>query len=71
MAGFIAGNRAKFKWRQMIVTADWVSSAMPDDAVAAATSPARRAAAWYRQPGNLEEAGCHATAAGSPPKPMR
>ncbi len=38
MADFIAGNRAKFKWRQMIVTADWVSSAMLDDAVAAASS---------------------------------
>jgi LuxR family maltose regulon positive regulatory protein len=31
----------------------------------------RRAAAWYRQAGNLEEAGHHAAAAGSPPKPMR
>lgn len=36
MADFIAGDRAKFKWRQMIVTADWVTSAMVDDAVRAA-----------------------------------
>jgi hypothetical protein len=36
MADFIAGDRTKFKWRQMIVTADWVSSAMLDDAVASA-----------------------------------
>jgi hypothetical protein len=38
MADFIAGERAKFKWRQMIVTADWVSSAMLDDAVASAVA---------------------------------
>jgi hypothetical protein len=36
MADFIAGNRAMFKWRQMIVTADWVSATMLDDAVASA-----------------------------------
>lgn len=36
MADFVAGDRAKFKWRQMIVTADWVTSAMLDDAVASA-----------------------------------
>jgi hypothetical protein len=38
MADFSAGNRAKFKWRQMIVTADWVSAAMVDDAVASAAT---------------------------------
>ena len=38
MTDFIAGDRAKFKWRQMIVTADWVSSTMLDDAVASAAS---------------------------------
>jgi hypothetical protein len=37
MADFIAGHRAKVKWRQMIVTADWVSTAMLDDAVASAS----------------------------------
>jgi hypothetical protein len=34
MADFIAGNRDKFKWRQMIVTADWVDEEMLHEAVA-------------------------------------
>jgi hypothetical protein len=38
MVDFIAGERSKFKWRQMIVTADWVSAEMLDDAVSAAGS---------------------------------
>lgn len=38
MADFIAGIRSKFKWQQMIVTADWVSQAMLDDAVAWAST---------------------------------
>jgi hypothetical protein len=38
MADLIAGNRARYKWRQMIVTADWVSSTMFDDAVASAST---------------------------------
>lgn len=36
MADFIAGNREKFRWRQMIVTADWVDAEMIDQAVATA-----------------------------------
>lgn len=35
MADFIAGKRDAFKWRQMIVTADWVDQEMFADAVAA------------------------------------
>jgi hypothetical protein len=34
MADFIAGNRDKWRWRQMIVTADWVDQEMFADAVA-------------------------------------
>jgi hypothetical protein len=34
MADFVAGNRDKFKWRQMIVTADWVDEEMFHGAVA-------------------------------------
>jgi hypothetical protein len=36
MRDFIAGNRGKFKWRLMIVTADWVDEEMFADAVAKA-----------------------------------
>jgi hypothetical protein len=36
MADFIAGNRDRFRWRQMIVTADWVNAEMFNQAVAAA-----------------------------------
>jgi hypothetical protein len=36
MADLIGGDRARFKWRQMIVTADWVTSTMLDDGVASA-----------------------------------
>jgi len=32
----VAGNRERFRWRLMIVTADWVDQAMFEDAVAAA-----------------------------------
>jgi hypothetical protein len=39
MRDFIAKKREKFKWRQMIVTADWVDQEMFDQAVAA---PAER-----------------------------
>jgi hypothetical protein len=34
----IVGNRAKLKWRLMIVTADWVDQAMLDEAVASAST---------------------------------
>lgn len=34
MSDFIAGDRDKFRWRQMIVTADWVDEAMFNHAVA-------------------------------------
>ena len=37
MAAFAAGNRAEFRWRQMIVTADWVDGPMFDGAVATAS----------------------------------
>jgi hypothetical protein len=37
MNDLIAGNRDKFKWRLMIVTADWVDQEMFDDAVAKAS----------------------------------
>lgn len=37
MADFIAGKREKFRWRQMIVTADWVDAKMLDEAVATAS----------------------------------
>jgi hypothetical protein len=43
----------------------------PEGGASAGAVLHRRAAAWYRQAGNLEEASYHATAAGSPPKPMR
>jgi hypothetical protein len=39
MADLIGGDRAKFKWRQMIVTADWVTSTMLDDGIASAAPP--------------------------------
>jgi hypothetical protein len=38
MNDFIAGNRDKFKWRQMIVTADWVDQEMFAAGVAAAST---------------------------------
>jgi hypothetical protein len=37
MNDFIAGNRDKLKWRQMIVTADWVDEAMFGQAVTMAS----------------------------------
>jgi len=37
MADFVAGNRDAFRWRQMIVTADWVDREMFDRAVATAS----------------------------------
>ena len=33
MEDFIAGNKAKFKWRMMIVTADWVTDEMFEQAI--------------------------------------
>ena len=37
MNDFIAGNRDKFKWRLMIVTADWVDAELLDQAVTKAS----------------------------------
>lgn len=37
MNDLVAGNRDKFKWRLMIVTADWVDAEMFDQAVAGAS----------------------------------
>jgi hypothetical protein len=37
IADFIAGHRAKFRWRQMIVAADWVDVEMLDKAVTTAS----------------------------------
>jgi hypothetical protein len=37
MSDFIAGERDKFKWRQMIVMADWVDDEMVDQAIASAS----------------------------------
>jgi hypothetical protein len=37
MADFIAGNRDEFRWRQMIVTADWVDRELFDRGVAHAS----------------------------------
>jgi hypothetical protein len=37
MADFVAGNRDRWKWRQMIVTADWVDQEMFGRAVSAAS----------------------------------
>lgn len=38
MKDFIAGKRDKFRWRQMIVMADWVDGEMVDQAIASASS---------------------------------
>jgi hypothetical protein len=38
MNDFIAGNRDKWRWRQMIVTPDWVDKEMFDSAVARASA---------------------------------
>jgi hypothetical protein len=37
MSDFIAGKRDKFRWRQMIVMADWVDDGMIDHAIAMAS----------------------------------
>jgi hypothetical protein len=37
MSDFIAGKRDKFKWRQMIVMADWIDDEMIDHAIASAS----------------------------------
>jgi hypothetical protein len=37
MAAFAAGDRAEFRWRQMIVTADWVDPQMFENGVATAS----------------------------------